>query len=113
MKGEGMKRYLLIESRCALEVPESTLSYDLAARLARAGHPVTLFLVQNGVFAARPGAKGNALTHAAAAGVEVLADEFALRERGIRQERLAAPVRSAPLDMLVDRLAAGCTAIWH
>jgi hypothetical protein len=108
-----MKRYLMIESRNALEVAESALSYDLAARLARAGHPVTLFLVQNAVFAARPGAKGGALAHAADAGVEVLADEFALRERGIRRERLAAPVQSAALDVLIDRLAAGCTAIWH
>ena len=49
-----MDSYLLIESRDALESSDvATYFYDLAAGLAREGSPVTLFLVQNGVMAAR------------------------------------------------------------
>ena len=48
-----MARYLLIESRDGFEWNEVPYFYDLAYGLAREGHDVTLFLVQNGVLAAR------------------------------------------------------------
>jgi sulfur relay (sulfurtransferase) complex TusBCD TusD component (DsrE family) len=108
-----MTHYLMIESRDPYETAEGALSYDLAARMARAGHAVTLFLVQNAVLAARRGARGSALAQLAGNGVEVLADEFSLRERGIGRERMNAHVKAAPLEVVVDRLAAGCKALWH
>ena len=46
-------------------------------------------------------------------GVEVLADEFSLRERGIAAGKLTEGVRAAPLAMVVDQLAEGRKAIWH
>jgi intracellular sulfur oxidation DsrE/DsrF family protein len=49
----------------------------------------------------------------ARAGVEVLADEFSLRERGIRSDHLATGVKMAPLDVVVDRLEEGRKALWH
>ena len=46
-------------------------------------------------------------------GVEVLADDFSLRERGIPTGRLQAGIKSSPLDVVVDGLAEGCKVIWH
>jgi hypothetical protein len=109
-----MADYLLIESRDPFggggAVGEGAAA-SLAKGLAAQGHKVTLFLVQNGVLPARPCQAAKVLADAAAAGVEVLADEFSLRERGI--ERLAPGVKKAPLDVVVDQLAAGRKAIWH
>ena len=108
-----MAKYLLIESRDPFGTNDVTYYYDLAAGLARQGDQVTLFLVQNGVLPARRGALPAALKTAAAAGVELLADEFSLRERGIGTDRLAAEVKSSPLDTVVDQLAEGRKAVWH
>ncbi|MFQ5786017.1 MAG: sulfur reduction protein DsrE [Alphaproteobacteria bacterium] len=108
-----MADYLLIESRDPFESNDVANFYDLAEGLVREGNAVTLFLVQNGVTAARPGARSAALSSVAGAGVEVLADEFSLRERGIRADGLASGVNAAPLDVVIDQLAEGRKALWH
>jgi predicted peroxiredoxin len=108
-----LANYLLIESRDPFEANEVGHYYELAADLVREGNKVTLFLVQNGVLPARRSRRSDGLTAAAAAGVRVLADEFSLRERGIRRDRLIKGVEPAPLDVVVDQLAEGCKAIWH
>ena len=106
--------YLLIESRDPLESTDvEGYFYDLAVGLARRGETVSLFLVQNGVFPARRSARSAALETVTRAGVEVLADDFSLRERGIAADRLAAGVTAAPIDAVVDRLAEGRKALWH
>ena len=108
-----MSDYLLIESRDPFESNDTQNIYDLAKGLSRQGHQVTLFLVQNGVLPARPCGASTALSAVAQAGIEVLADDFSLRERGIATDTLAEGVRAAPLDVVVDQLAAGRKAIWH
>ena len=108
-----MANYLLIESRDPYETAPGSLSYDLAVGLSKAGNTVAMFLVQNGVFAARGGAKSGLLAQVANAGVEVLADEFSLRERGIAKTRVLPQVRPASLDVVVDRMAAGHKMIWN
>jgi intracellular sulfur oxidation DsrE/DsrF family protein len=108
-----MTAYLLIESRDPFESNEVAAFYDLAETLQRAGNPVTLVLVQNGVLPARPSAHSERLMALAQSGVEVLADEFSLRERGISRDRLVKGVRSAALDVVVDQLAEGRKALWH
>jgi len=108
-----MAKYLLIESRDPFESNDVGYFYDLAKALAADGNDVTLFLVQNGVFAARPSARSEMVNEVTAAGVTVLADEFSLRERGIRPDRLVAGVQPAPIDVVIDRLAEGCKALWH
>ena len=107
-----MAKYLLIESRDPFEVNDVHYYYDLAAALAKEGD-VTLFLVQNGVLPARRSAKSRRLTELAQAGVRVLAEEFSLRERGIRSDRLAEGVAPAALDVVIDQLAEGRKALWH
>jgi predicted peroxiredoxin len=108
-----MAKYLLIESRDPFETADVGYYYELATGLAKEGHEVTLFLVQNGVLPARKSSKSEMLEAVAGAGVEVLADEFALRERGITEGRLASGVKAAPLDVVVDQLADGRKAMWH
>ena len=108
-----MARYLLIESRDPFDSNDVHFCCDLAQQLAAAKHEVTLFLVQNGVLPARPGARSGDLARVAGAGVRVLADSFSLEERGIDARRLASGVAAAPLDIVVDALAEGTKAIWH
>jgi predicted peroxiredoxin len=108
-----MDKYLLIESRDPFETQDAAYYYELETNLAKAGNTVTLFLVQNGVFPARQGAKSHLLAAVAAAGVEVLVDEYSLRERGIAAERLVSGVKPAPLDVVIDHLAEGRKSLFH
>lgn len=109
-----MADYVLIESRdpfeCEAGFRETT---NLAAGLAKQGHRVRLFLVQNGVFLARPSAKASVVREALTLGVEVLAEVFSLRERGIAYDRLGEGIKPAELEVVVDELAAGAKVIWH
>jgi sulfur relay (sulfurtransferase) complex TusBCD TusD component (DsrE family) len=107
-----MPSYLLFESRDPFESAEVPLHCELAARLAHEGNEVTLFLVQNGVFAARRSVGSRALEPLAAAGVRVVADAFSMRERGIPASRVAPGVAVAELDAAIDELVAGCKALW-
>ena len=106
-----MGAYLLIESRDPFESNDVGYYYELARGLVEAKNEVTLFLVQNGVLAARPSAQVPALRALVKAGVKVLADDFALAERGIK--KLADGVASAPIDVVVDHLEAGHKTLWH
>ena len=108
-----MPRYVLIESRDPFDSNDTRFSHDLAEELAAARNDVILFLVQNGVLPARPGARSGDLTKLAQAGVCVLADSFSLKERGIDETRLTAGIAAAPLDFVVDALADGARVIWH
>ena len=108
-----MAKYVLIESRDPFDSNAVARQYDLAVNLVKEGNEVTLFLVQNGVLPARPGNLSALLTDTAKAGVEVLADDFSLRERGIAAAKLAAGVKAAPLSIVIDQLADGRKAIWH
>ncbi len=107
-----MADYLLIGSRDPFESTDVQRIYALAGNLVGNGSKVTLFLVQNGVLSARENAQSAALSAVAGNGVEVLADDFSLRERGISPDRLIAGVSAAALDVVVDQLADGRKAIW-
>jgi sulfur relay (sulfurtransferase) complex TusBCD TusD component (DsrE family) len=106
-----MAQYMLIESRDPFESNDVGYYYDLARGLAESGNQVTLFLAQNGVFSARPSAHAAALSRLVRNGVTVLADDFSLQERGIT--KLAEGVSAAPIDVVVDHLAAGHKTLWH
>ncbi|MEK6335636.1 MAG: DsrE family protein [Acidobacteriota bacterium] len=106
-----MAEYLLIESRDPFESNDVGYYYDLARGLVESGNQVTLFLAQNGVLSARPSAHSAALSALVRSGVTVLADDFSLQERGIAN--LAEGVKPAPIDVVVDHLAAGHKTLWH
>ena len=111
-----MSGYLLIESRDPFESTGVARTCELAVQLRAAGHDVALFLVQNGVLAVRSGARRahlDMLDQALATKIELLADDFSLRERGIPAAGLLGGVRIAPIDSIVERMAAGWNALWH
>ena len=107
-----MVRYLLIASRDTFTARDIDGFYGLAASLTAQGHPVTVFLVQNGVLSARRGAGAERLTLLARSGVEIMAEKFSLRERGIPPDRLAAGIDVADLGHVVDALAEGARVLW-
>jgi sulfur relay (sulfurtransferase) complex TusBCD TusD component (DsrE family) len=109
-----MSQYLLIESKSPLD--GGGYSFDLASQLRDAGHDVCVYLVQDGVFAARRGFKagGKLLAGAMDHTISLLADEVSLRQRGITRDHLAEPVRVSSMDELVDLLMEKSDkAIWH
>jgi predicted peroxiredoxin len=110
--GGAMARYLLIESSDPQESAAVGEYLDLARDLKAAGNDVTLFLVQNGVFAARKGFAGSRVGELR--GVPVLADDFSLRQRGIADGEVAAGVRVSGMGELVDLLVQPeLRAMWH
>ena len=108
-----MAKYLMIETRDPFESGDVGFYHDLARRLAAQGDQVILYLVQNGVLPARPGARASGLAELVQAGVEVLADDFSLRERGIPAGQLQAGIKPSALDVVVDGLAEGSKVMWH
>ena len=108
-----MAHYLFIESRDPFDSNAVAEHYAWAGALAGAGHAVTLFLVQNGVMPARRCEMSAAVGELARGGVEILADEFSLRERGMARDSLIEGVRAAPLSVVVDHLAEGRKCLWH
>ena len=107
-----MPGYLLIESQDPFESTGAARTYELAIQLRAAGHDVALFLVQNGVLAVRSGVRTD-LDKVIKTRIEVLADDFSLRERGIPSFGLIGGARAAPIDSVVERMAAGWNALWH
>ena len=106
-----MAGYLLIESRDPFESNDVGYYLDLASGLVEAGNQVTLFLVQNAVLAVRQSARAPKLRALVGAGIKILADDFALRERGIT--KLLDGVQTAPIEIVVDHLEAGYKTLWH
>ena len=108
-----MANYLLIESRDPFEAADVPHDYDLAADLAKQeGNQVALFLVQNGVLPARKSAYSERLSQLAKDKVEVFADGFSLRERGIDSGSLTDGVQASELDLVIDRMGDGHKTIW-
>ena len=109
-----MTNYLFIESRDPFESLDVRFVAEAAQALKERGHAVTVFLVQNGVLAARRAARDSYLAQLAEAGVTLLADDFSLSERGIQPTELHAGVQPVGVETLVDALVEENTkAIWH
>jgi predicted peroxiredoxin len=107
-----MTTYVFIESRDPFESRDTQFVEETAIAEKERGHEVTVFLVQNGVLAARRST--SRLKRLAEAGVTLLADDLSLRERGIRSDELAPEVHEAAIDALVEAIAQPNTkAMWH
>jgi sulfur relay (sulfurtransferase) complex TusBCD TusD component (DsrE family) len=105
----------LVEPRDPFESHEVRYFYGLAADLAAKGEQVTLFLVQNGVLASRKGAAENPLGVVLEHNVEVLADSFSLKERGIQDSERHSSVKPCGIGDLVDKIMAeeSTKVLWH
>lgn len=109
-----MARYLLIETKAPLG--GGGYSFDVGRQLRELGHDVIVYLLQDGVFAARRGfgAGEELLQRAEKHGVTVLADRVSSRQRGLVDARLATQVRLSDMDALVDLLMEQSDkVIWH
>lgn len=109
-----MTNYLFIECRDPFESRDTQFVAETATALKQHDNEVTVFLIQNGVLAARRNARGSHLAELAKAGVRLLADDFSLRERGIQTSELLPGIQQSNIDALVDILVRENTkAIWH
>ncbi len=109
-----MAQYLLVESKGALDGVQ--YSFDLAQQLRDLKHTVTIYLVQDAVFAARKSfeAGKSLIKEAKAKNLTLLADEVSLRQRGLTKDRLSDSVRVSNMKELVDLLMEKSDkVIWH
>lgn len=109
-----MTNYVFIESRDPFESRDTRFVEETATTLRQRGHEVTVFLVQNGVLSSRQNARDDSLARMVAAGVNLLADDFSLCERGIQPAELRPGIERSGIEQLVDALVQEDTkAIWH
>jgi sulfur relay protein TusB/DsrH len=105
--------YLVIETRDAFASGPGGGVDALVDALAQSG-PTTVVLAQNGVLAARRESAAAGRLSELAQSAHVLADDFSLRERGIRHDELTDGVAVTTMEEIVGLLVAdGCKAIWH
>ena len=109
-----MSSYIFIETRDPFSTNDRTFVADTAVGLRQNGHNVTVFFAQNGVLALRKMATGYSVELLGRAGVDLLADDVSLCERGILSDELSEGVRPVEIGALVDLLVEEDTkAIWH
>lgn len=109
-----MASYLLIETRDPFDSRDAHFVVETATQLKRSGNDVKVFLVQNGVLAARKSARHSHLPRLAEEGITLLADDFSLKERGIQSGEMLPDIAESSIDALVDLLVRDNTkAIWH
>ena len=108
-----MAHYLLVASRDLQEYAGSGFILRMAAALKKRGHEVTLYLIENGVLAARQGASANGgLSDLSKQGVKVLAEDLSLKTRGV--QKLATGVSESTMDALADLVAGGADKVtWY
>lgn len=109
-----MSDYLFIETRDPFTFSDTRFVVETAVALKQNGHNVTVFFIQNGVFALRKNIRASAIPHLLETGVKLLADDFSLRERGILSGEVAHDIQPSNIETLVELLVEENTkAIWH
>ena len=108
-----MARYLFINSRDSYEYANSENLFQLAEQLRKRGNEVTLFLVENGVLAARNGSVGGKrFGSLKQQGLRVLAEDISLKARGI--DRPADGVDVSNMDELAELIVTGSDKVmWY
>jgi sulfur relay protein TusB/DsrH len=109
-----MAKYVLVETKNPID--GGRWAFELGQQLRDLQHDVTIYLLQDGVFAARRNFKtGEALVaDASRRGVRLMADEVSLRQRGVVGDRVAKDVEVREISDLVDlMMERSDKAIWH
>lgn len=108
-----MSRYFFIQSQDPFTESRTHQQFDLAKRLAGAGHEVTLLLVQNAVIVARRGARYMLFDVLQENGVTLKADEFSMQQRDLAPEQLKNGVTTGDIGLAVDAMLHGEKVIWN
>lgn len=109
-----MAKYLLIETKSPLEGGE--YAFELGSQLRDLDHDVTIYLLQDAVFAARSSFKTGRelIEQAERSGLRVLADGISARQRGLVGDRVARGVGVSDMGEMVGLLMEQADkAIWH
>lgn len=105
--------HLLIETQGPWGGPMSGRFLQDAATLARRGDRVWVFLVQDAVATAVPGAAAP-LRELARLGVHLWVDDFSRAQRALPSDGLDPVVTIVDMATVVERLLAGATrVVWH
>jgi len=105
--------HLLIETQGGWSGPMSDRFLRDAAVLARRGHRVWVFLVQDAVATAIPSAAAQ-LRELAGLGVELWADDFSVAQRALPPNGLDPVVTIVDMATVMERLLDGRTrVVWH
>ncbi|MFI9629738.1 hypothetical protein [Streptomyces sp. NPDC052042] len=108
-----MTDMLLIESDAPAPGPGGDRFVEDAVHLAGAGHRTALFLVDNAVFSALPGAVPR-VEEFVARGGELMVDVFSLRQRALDAGDLLPGARPVEMDDVTRRLLDPQTkVVWH
>jgi hypothetical protein len=107
-----MSDYLLISSDDPFESRRAERPRTLVAQLTNRHASVSVYLVQNAVLGARRICPHSPFAELASARVELLVDDFSLRERGIDPAALLPGMKPASVDTVITRLASGCKTLW-
>jgi hypothetical protein len=105
--------FLLVESGGPVAGPACEQFLDDAVRLAAGGHRVVLFLVENGVTAALPGASPGVETFLSDGG-ELWVDAFSASQRALPWVDLVGESQLVEMDAVATELRRpGVRAVWH
>ena len=105
--------YVMVETAGPWRGPGCARFVSDAVELCRAGHPVQLVLLQDGVTAALPGTVPE-LDDGLGLGVELWADGFSLTQRGLPVERLTPAARVVTMTEIALRIVDPATrVVWH
>ncbi len=107
-----MSDYLFIQSQDPFTEVRTEHQFALAGQLYDAGHNVRLLLVQNGVTPARKGARSEHFDKLLKWGVPVMADDFSLQQRQMRDQDLKENIASSSPDTVIDPLLGGEKVLW-
>jgi predicted peroxiredoxin len=108
-----MAEYLFLQSQEPFTDARAAYQYQLAIDLAEAGERVRMLLIQNGVVPARKSTASEAFEKIANSAVQILADDFSLKQRQIDVDQLHAKVTAADISTAITALADGHKVIWN
>jgi sulfur relay protein TusB/DsrH len=109
-----MASYLLIETKNPLD--GGAYAFELGQQLRELKHDVTVYLLQDAVFAARKSFRAGRtlIEQAERGGLTVLADTVSARQRGVTGDRVSKEVRMSDMPDLVQLLMERADkAVWH
>ncbi|MQS06882.1 hypothetical protein [Streptomyces alkaliphilus] len=110
---EGTASYFLIESKGNRAGPDAGAFLLDGVALAEAGHRVRVFLIEDGVFGA-VGTGTPEVERLAAAGAEILVDDFSAAQRALGGTTLSPHVRLVGMDVAAAALTEeDCRGVWH